>query len=103
MQDWKKQFQYILYKDFQLYSKVFFLLNFKTFLLAVKLFSKNNKLTEDSSFDHAAILFLKIKAHSHSPQRSADSAVDCVNAEIGIFLSLRSNTTICCRRMRKMQ
>ena len=25
------------------------------------------------------------KVHSHSPQRSADSAVDCVNAEIGIF------------------
>ena len=43
------------------------------------------------------------KAHSHSPQRSADSAVDCVNAEIGIFLSLRSNATICRRCTRKMQ
>ena len=32
-----------------------------------------------------------LKAHSHSPQRSADSPVDCVNAEIGIFLSLWSN------------
>ena len=43
------------------------------------------------------------KAHSHSLQRSADSAVDCVNTEIGIFLSLRSNTTVCHRRTRKMQ
>ena len=44
-----------------------------------------------------------VKAHSHSPQRSADSAVDCVNAEIGIFLSLRSNATVCRRRTRKTQ
>ena len=29
-----------------------------------------------------------LKAHSHSLQQSAESAVDCVNAEIVIFLSL---------------
>ena len=38
-------------------------------------------------------LFVQLKAHSHSPPQSADSAVDCVNAEIGIFLALRSNAT----------
>ena len=46
---------------------------------------------------------LPLKAHSHLPQRSADSAVDCINAEIGIFLSLRSIATVCRRRTRKMQ
>ena len=35
------------------------------------------------------------KAHSHLTQRSADSAVDCINAEIGIFLSLCVNATVC--------
>ena len=43
------------------------------------------------------------KAHSHSLQPSADSAVDCINAEIEKFLSLRSNATVCRRRTRKMQ
>ena len=33
------------------------------------------------------------KAHS---QQSADYAVDCVNAEIGIFLFLCVNATVCC-------
>ena len=45
----------------------------------------------------------KVKAHSHSPQQSADSAVDCVNAEIGVFISLRSNATLCRRRTQKTQ
>ena len=36
-------------------------------------------------------------------QRSAFSAVDCVNAEIGNFLSPCRNATICLRHTRKMQ
>ena len=47
------------------------------------------------------ILRFYFKAHSHLLQRSADSAVDCINAEIGIFLSLQSNATVCCRHMWK--
>ena len=31
------------------------------------------------------------KAHSHLPQQSADSVVDCINAEIVIVLSLWLN------------
>ena len=42
-------------------------------------------------------LLLTFKAHSHSLQQSVVSAVDCVNAEIGIFLSLRHNATVQCR------
>ena len=36
-----------------------------------------------------------IKAHSHLPQQSVDSAVDCINAEIENFLSLCGNATVC--------
>ena len=67
---------------------------------------ENNKILHLLSFLEAGdviITKLPLKADSHSLQRSADSAVDCVNAEIGIFLSLRSNATICRRRTRKMQ
>ena len=39
----------------------------------------------------------------HSPQRTADSAVDCINTEIGIFLSLCINATICLIQQRQMQ
>ena len=37
-----------------------------------------------------------LKAHSHLPQRSADSAVDCANAEIEIFLSSMQLSAACC-------
>ena len=48
-------------------------------------------------------LHLSLKAHSYLPQRSADSAVDCVNAEIGIFQSLCVNATVCRTPQRQMQ
>ena len=35
-------------------------------------------------------------AHSHLTLQSADSAVDCVNAELGFYLSLRGNATVHC-------
>ena len=37
-----------------------------------------------------------LKAHLHLLQRSVDSAMDCVNAEIGIFLTLWHNATVHC-------
>ena len=43
-----------------------------------------------------------LKAHSHLPQQSADSTEDCVNTEIGIFLSLCGNTTVCHRLQHQM-
>ena len=39
-------------------------------------------------------LKLGLKARSHLPQQSVDSAVDCINAEIEIFLSLCINAII---------
>ena len=36
------------------------------------------------------------KAHLHSPHRSADSTVDCINTEVGIFLSLQHKATVHC-------
>ena len=36
------------------------------------------------------------KAHLHLPQWSEDSTVDCINAEIGIFLSFCDNATVHC-------
>ena len=38
-----------------------------------------------------------LKAHSYLPQQSADSTVDCINTEKGIFLSLHHNATVHCR------
>ena len=48
-------------------------------------------------------LIISLKAHSHSLKQSANSAVDCVNAEIGIFLSLCINATVCCTAQHQMQ
>ena len=67
---------------------------------------RDDSLKKDSFEQDGKLLTQRnehLKAHSHLLQRSADSAVDCVNAEIGIFLSLRSNATICRRRTRKTQ
>ena len=61
----------------------------------------NAQLSSTNKF--TASNFRALKCDSHSPQRSADSAVDCIIAEIGIFLSLRSNATVCRRCMRKTQ
>ena len=44
-----------------------------------------------------------LKADSHKMQRSAFSAVGCINAEIGNILIPSRNATICHRRTRKMQ
>ena len=62
-----------------------------------------NNLTLRHRQEGRALLILRFyfKAHSHLAQRSADSAVDCINAEIGIFLCLQSNATVCCRHMWK--
>ena len=48
-------------------------------------------------------LKIYIKANSHSPQQSADSSVDCVTAELEIFLSLCVNSTACHMPQRQMQ
>ena len=42
-------------------------------------------------------LDILVKAHSQLPMWSADSAVDCINAEIENFLSLCVNATVHCR------
>ena len=47
---------------------------------------------------HGVLQKKGVKAGSHLSQWSADSAVDCVNAEIENFLSLCGNTTVHCRQ-----
>ena len=49
-----------------------------------------------------SLTILSVKADSHLMQGSVFSAVDCVNAEIGNFLSPFGNATICHRSMQKM-
>ena len=40
-------------------------------------------------------VYFTLKAYSHLLQQSVDSTVDCVNTDIGIFLSLSINVTVC--------
>jgi len=67
----------------------------------IKIFDKNlvARQIRTSSIYRNLILFVftqwfLLKAHLHS--WSADSAVDCINAEIEIFLYLLGNTTVQC-------
>ena len=41
-----------------------------------------------------AHIYRPFKAQSHLPQRSVDSAVDCINAEMEHFLSVCGNATV---------
>ena len=73
-----------------------------------KFYSKNCWLQQDSNSDHhnmrqahRALDSMSHKAHSHLPQRSADSAVDCINAEKGNFLFFHA--TIHCGIRRPLQ
>ena len=66
---------------------------------------RNAKIMKDGNQilfgNWADAVFLYLKAHSHSPQQFAFSAIDCVNAEIEKFLYLWGKATVCLNACRK--